>query len=150
MILGPDPKLESIYIQLYEKADALFQEYDICGTGVGDGKCFGNRKVFSGRGPDRCCKGCQHLGPEKVCQVISLYCKLWICGSVVVAAQHDPVLMAHVKKLNSMFHEARHAGIIIGQHAHGLVDSTGIGFRCGKAETLEQIRQFNERKESLK
>lgn len=75
------------YMELYEQAQALFDEYNPCSPGP-DNHCTRTRldPQYETKRGDRCCGGCQHHSPEEGCKTISLSCKVWLCGMLTSMA----------------------------------------------------------------
>lgn len=68
-------RLSKLYDAIYDRADQLFKEYDLCS--INNGKCLDG--CF-------CCSNCKHLSPDG-CTIRSLACKLSICGAAERAAR---------------------------------------------------------------
>lgn len=73
----PLAKFVSEYRRLYQEAADLFAEFDPCA--VQDGVCFRGRQPLQ---ENFCCKNCDYI-TEIGCNAKSLYCRLWICGTLI-------------------------------------------------------------------
>jgi hypothetical protein len=71
----PMTEFVSEYRKLYQEGIDLFAEFDPCE--IHDGGCYDGRNG----GTDFCCSKCDSI-TDTGCTINSIYCKLWICGTL--------------------------------------------------------------------